>query len=105
VSPTDFFSDKEHQPWTLAQIYADLGSASDVAEVLNVTPRRITGWTKARDNNGCPHAIRQFGPTMVYSIREWQDWYVRYLDRYPYLENYGDENQRLLNEARRFFGE
>lgn len=104
--PTDFFGEKEFQPWTLAQIYADLGASSDVAFALNVRPRRMTNWIKDRDKLGCPQPIRQFGPTYVYSIQEWRDWYDKFLDKNPWLDGACGEHPDSANEqARRFFGD
>lgn len=104
--PTDFFSQEEFQPWTLAQIYADLGSSSDITLALNIRPRRFTNWIQRREELGCPKPIRKFGPTPVYSIQEWRDWYAKFLDKNKWLDGFCGEHPKSPNEqARRFFGE
>lgn len=105
MSPTDFFSEKEYQPWTLAQIYADMGAAGDIARALNIPVGRVKTWMQNRESNHCPLPIRMFGPTNVYSIQEWQDWYTAYMDNHKWLVGYCAENPSLADEARRFFGE
>lgn len=105
MSPTDFFSQEEYKPWTLAQIYADMAASGDIARALNVLPGRVQAWIRDRETNGCPLPIRMFGPTNVYSLQEWQDWYIRYMDKHKWLDGYCAEHPALMDEARRFFGE
>lgn len=105
MSPTDFFNQEEYQPWTLAQIYADLAASGEVARALNVPPGRVQAWIRDRATNGCPMPIRMLGPTNVFSLQEWQDWYMRYLENHKWLVGHTAEHPDLLAEARRFFGE
>ena len=79
MSPTDHFADDEHDgPWTLAQIYDDLGSRDDVARALNVTRSRMHDWMRRRETNNSPHPIKRIGHVDVYSIQEWRDWLRRW---------------------------
>lgn len=84
--PTDFFSGGDFQPWTLAQIYADLASRRDVARALNVSETRMASWLRYRDAFKCPRPVTRVGPTDVYSIQEWRDWFVKYLDKHKWLD-------------------
>lgn len=83
--PTDFFSGDNFQPWTLAQIYADLASRRDVAIALNINERRLADWLRRRDVHNCPRPVTRVGPTDVYSIQEWRDWFAKYLEKHPWL--------------------
>lgn len=103
--PTNFFSGEEYQPWTLAQIYADLGSKSDVALALNVKPIRVTTWIQRRELHRCPEPVFKAGPTNVYSISEWQAWYIQYLKTHPWLDGTCEEHPAMGDMVRRFFGE
>lgn len=102
--PTNFFDDEEYQPWTLAQIYADLGGKDDVARALNVSPRRFSAWVANRERNRCPQRVFKVGPTSVYSISEWRDWFVRWISDHPWVDvgtlAHPSEDQKL----RRFYG-
>jgi hypothetical protein len=105
MSPTDFFSQEEYKPWTLAQIYADMAARGDLAVALNVLPRRVAGWIANREKNGCPLPIRTFGPTDVYSIQEWREWYAAFLEKNQWLDGFCAEHPGVDDQVRRFFGD
>jgi len=85
--PTDFFSGDKFQPWTLAQIYSDLGSRRDVARSLNVGESRVAFWMRFRERYGCPWPVARVGPTDVYSIQEWHDWFEKFNEEHPWLRD------------------
>lgn len=103
--PTDFFSGEEYKPWTLAQIYADLGAREDIAIALNVDPRRVKGWIDRRETSRCPMPVFKAGKTHVYSISEWQGWFHRFLETHHWLKDYCLEHPAQGDMVRRFFGE
>lgn len=70
----------DFKQWTLADIYADLGGRSDIARTLNVTQRRVRRWLLRRERIRCPMPITRIGPTDVYSMQEWKDWYKAWTD-------------------------
>jgi hypothetical protein len=84
--PTDFFSGEKWEPWTLAQIYADLASQGEIARALNVQHLRVQSWIRRRDGNKCPLPVTRVGPTDVYSIQEWRDWFAKHLDKNKWLD-------------------
>lgn len=69
------------KPWTLADIYNDLGSKTDVAKALDVNIYRMQRWVTRRERINSPHPIRRIGHVDIYSIQEWRDWYEAWLDR------------------------
>lgn len=83
MSPTNFFGldgEDDFKEWTLADIYDDLASKSDICQALDIGVHRFVQWTMRRDRIGCPHPIKRIGPTDVYSLQEWKDWYARWTD-------------------------
>jgi hypothetical protein len=105
MSPTDFFGGERFEPWTLAQIYADLVSRGDIALALNVQPLRVTGWISRRAGNKCPLPVTRIGPTDVYSMQEWRDWYTQFIQDRQWLDGHCLEHPDAGNQVRRFFGE
>jgi hypothetical protein len=84
--PTDFFSGEKWEPWTLAQIYADLGSKGDVARALNINLLRVDSWIRRREYNRCPQPVLRAGPTDVYSIQEWRDFFAEWIENHKWLD-------------------
>lgn len=70
--------DDTQQRWTLAQIYADLGTYVDVCKALNIGEPRMRKWLERRERIKCPQPIRKIGGTAVYSIEEWRGWLERW---------------------------
>lgn len=75
-----FYLDEPDEPtapvhWTLAQIYADLGTLRDVAKALDVTYWRVHKWVERREKIHCPAPVRRFPRMDVYSIEEWHGWF------------------------------
>ena len=73
--PTDFFTGAEFEPWTLAQIYADLCGTRELAKQLNVTLSRLLHWIACRDTNECPYPVRRIGKSDIYSLAQWKMWF------------------------------
>jgi hypothetical protein len=49
--------------------------------------------------------VFKVGPTNVYSISEWRDWYEAFLKINPWLKDYCLEHPAQGDAVRRFFGE
>lgn len=74
----------EPKPWTLAEIYADLGTIYDVAEAMDITKFRIQEWVHRRERIKSPLPVRVIGGRNIYSIQEWKDWFAHWSkDRRP----------------------
>jgi transposase len=67
------------EPWTLARIYADLGSKTDVAKALDVGIHRFNKWVERQERTKCPQPVTIIAGTKVYSIVEWQGWFDRWM--------------------------
>lgn len=81
MSPTNFFEVGEQpEPWTLAQIYADLCSRKDIPRMLNVNPHRVTNWIVHRERYKAPRPLTRVGHVDIYSRQEWRAWYARWLE-------------------------
>lgn len=78
--PDEAESDFEPKVWSLADIYADLGTRKDIAELLNVDVARLCQWALRSDQLGSPKPVARFGPIFVYSKQEWVDWHARFMD-------------------------
>lgn len=68
----------DNRPWTLARIYADLGTKVDVCKALDIGEPRMNKWLERRERIKCPQPIRRFGHINVYSIEEWRAWLERW---------------------------
>lgn len=75
MSPTNHFDDDGLRPWSLADIYADLGSRQDISKILDVTPFRVEKWLVRRERVKCPYPVRRIGGMDIYSMQEWRDWF------------------------------
>ena len=64
--------------WTLQQIYDDLGTLEDVAEALDVTPRRVRAWIERRERVNSPVPVKKLKMLNLYSIEEWRGWFARW---------------------------
>jgi len=80
---TDYFGGNKITPWSLAEIYADLGSRRDISRILNVTHFRVDWWLAHRTSVECPYPVRRLGHVDVYSMQEWKDWFARWLANHP----------------------
>lgn len=74
----DLPEDDEPKPWTLADIYADLGTLKDVSAYLNINPHRARMWVDRREIIKCPYPVRKFGTMHIYSMQEWADWFEHF---------------------------
>lgn len=70
----------EYKQWTLADIYNDLGSRSDICRTLNVTPYCLHNWLCRRERIKFPQPVLRVGNVDVYSLQECKDWYRRWKD-------------------------
>lgn len=89
------------KPWTLKQIYDDLGTKSDVARALDVTQWRVNKWIERRDKIKCPLPIKRLGHIDVYSLQEWKAWYGRWLCHWEPDKGY--RNTKVHGEGESFF--
>jgi hypothetical protein len=71
------------QPWTLAQVYADLGGKAEIGRTLNVTKARVHKWVSSKEQIGAPRALRRIGNVDIYSMQEWKDWFVKWEKLHP----------------------
>src|SRR4051812_21261864 len=85
MTPTNWFEwpdepeqDPEPQVWTLADIYADLGTLNDIAEHLNIKKTRIERWIDRNIHGNVPKPVRMFGAWKIYSKQEWADWFAKF---------------------------
>jgi hypothetical protein len=74
----DLPEDDNPQPWTLADIYADLGTINDVSAHLNVNSHRVRMWIDRRERLNSPRPVREFGSVHIYSIQQWADWFENF---------------------------
>lgn len=72
--------DSDFKPWTLADIYDDLGSRRDVARVLDVNFTRVIKWIDRAEHTNCPLPVKRIGGVDIYSMQEWKDWFKAWLD-------------------------
>lgn len=82
MSPTNHFKNGDLRPWSLAEVYADLGSRQDIARILNVRERRVVRWLEYRPALRCPYPIRRISHVDVYSMQEWRDWYAYFTEKH-----------------------
>jgi hypothetical protein len=71
--------DPDLQVWTLADIYADLGTSTDVAAYLNVDRTRVRHWVVRSHITDSPKPVAKIGSFNVYSKVEWADWFENFL--------------------------
>lgn len=79
------------KPWSIAEVYADLGSRQDISRVLNVSPYRVNNWLVRRDEINSPRPVRRLGHVDVYSMQEWRDWFDRW------CANRAEDDHRFAN--------
>lgn len=80
---TDYWNTPEHEEfkaWSLADIYDDLGSLSDVCSTLDVTLPRTRRWIERRERIHCPAPIKRIAAADVYSLHEWKTWFTSWQD-------------------------
>lgn len=90
MSPTNYFNSPDDKPWTLADIYDDLGTREDIARALNVSKIRVTDWINRRDKVNSPQPLRRIGYRDIYSIQQWKDWFRHWQKKH-------DGDKRTLN--------
>lgn len=80
----DLPEDDDPKPWTLADIYNDLGNLHDVALALNIKYARIMMWQQRAERLKPPKPVRTVSGGNLYSIQEWRDWFHNFTkDRRP----------------------
>lgn len=80
---TDYWNtpeQEEFKPWSLADIYDDLGSLRDICQTLDVTEPRVRRWIERRERIRCPLPIKRIAVTDVYSMHEWKTWFKTWTD-------------------------
>jgi hypothetical protein len=80
---TNFFDtddEDDYKPWTLADIYADLGSRIDICKALDVSRYRVNKWILRRERIKAPIPLNRVGNVDVYSVQEWKDWFKDWLN-------------------------
>lgn len=70
-------------PWTLARIYADLASKTEIAADLNITVHRMNRWLNRRERIKPPEPLCRVGNTDIYSKEEWRGWFARWIEKRP----------------------
>lgn len=82
MSPTNYFGNDDVEPWTLAQIYADLCSRKDISKLLNVNAHRVNDWIRRGDIINAPRPITRIGHIDLYSRQEWRAWFQRWSEKH-----------------------
>lgn len=73
--------EQKDEAWSLAKVYADLGTRTDVAKALDVTEWRVNRWIERRAKVKCPMPVKRLGHIDAYSLAEWKTWYGRWISR------------------------
>lgn len=79
MTPTNWFGEEEEdtpKPWTLAEIYADLGAIAEIIADLNINRHRMTNWIERQEHTKCPKPVARLGNVKIYSKQEWRDWFA-----------------------------
>lgn len=76
----DLPDEEQPKPWTLADIYADLGTLTDVAQALDIKYTRISMWQARKERVKPPKPVRSIARLDLYSIQEWRDWFAKWLE-------------------------
>lgn len=74
----DLPDEDEPKPWTLADIYNDLGTLLDVCEALDINTRRMNSWRARKERLKTPEPVRIIGTKPIWSIQEWRDWFYNF---------------------------
>lgn len=108
---TDFWSlggdDEQYRPWTLSEVYADVGAKREIIEALDIHKDRFSAWMVRREQIKLPKPVRVLSHTRLWSIQEWRDWFARWMDPVRNTERrgahfkYGD--RRRASDGKPFF--
>lgn len=79
----------------------DLGTRTDAARALDISPFRMHKWLERRDRIMAPKPLKRFGHIDVYSMAEWKRWYGDWITRQT--PDKGWRNTKMHGEGESFF--